>query len=165
MLRQSPKAYIMLGRIASGKSYIAEQYAEKEGCVILSVDEIIWSLFDGCLGDKLQETEQRAAQYLLTLAQRIGKLGGNVIFDCGLFSRESRKAVESKLRLLGFEVCRILVKCDEETRHQRLNRRNLQRAGGKNKAYILPYEKVLKIEENRYQEPTADEYDILIENK
>lgn len=154
----------MLGRIASGKSYIAQGLAKEKSAVILSCDEIIWSLFDKCLGDALPKTEEGAVNYLLSLAGQIGKNGGNIIMDCGLMSRESRRNVETKLKLCGFDVERILVKCDDTVRHDRLNRRNLKRAGGKNKAYILPWERVLQIEERRWEEPRPDEYDRIIEN-
>lgn len=158
------KAYILLGRIACGKSHVAQQIAKEKGGVILSCDEIIQSLFDECLGEKLVPTEAKAIDYLLSLAEQIGKCGGNVIFDCGLFSAKLRQYVSTKLSLMGFECERLLIKCDEQIRHQRLNRRNLQRAGSGRKAYILPYEKVLTIEENRYEEPRQSEYDTLIEN-
>ncbi len=159
-----PKAYIMLGRIACGKSHVAQSIAKEKGGVILSCDELIWSLFDGCLGDKLLETEDRAIGYLLTLAERMGKNGCDVIIDCGLCSKASRDKVNGRLRLMGFETHRILVRCDDATRHARLNRRNLQRAGSKIKNYILPWEKVLQIEDARYDEPKPNEYDTVIEN-
>ena len=158
------KAYVMLGRIACGKSYFAEQIAKEKGGVILSCDEIIWALFDGCLGDKLMATEERAIKYLLYLAKQIGQNGGDVIIDCGLCSAAQRTQVVNNLKLCGFEIERILVKCDEATRHARLNRRNLQRSGSKNRGYVLPYEKVLDIEQARYDEPKPNEYDTLIQN-
>lgn len=159
-----PKAYIMLGRIACGKSYIAAELQKKNGGVILSCDDLIQAVFDECLGDKLAATEEKAIDYLLGLAQQIGKGGTDVIIDCGLFSAELRKRVDSRLRLFGFETRRILVKSPDDVRHNRLNRRNLQRAGSRKKAYILPWEKVLQIEERRYEEPRREEYDQLIEN-
>ena len=158
------KAYIMLGRIACGKSYIGGKLAEEKGGVILSCDELIQAVFEGCLGDKLVSTEARAIDYLLSLARQIGQNGANVIIDCGLFSAQLRSAVNAKLKLMGFETHRILVRSSDEVRHARLNRRNLQRAGGKAKAYILPWEKVLEIEANRYEEPKPGEYDEVIEN-
>ena len=160
-----PKAYIMLGRIAAGKSYYAEKIAQEEGGIILSCDELIRSVFDSCLGEKLPETEERAIKYLLTLAKQIGKTGQNVVFDCGLFSKEARSFADNQLKLFGFETERILIKADETIRHDRLNRRNLKRAGSRMKMGILPYEKVLEIEAERYAEPAPSEYDKLIINE
>lgn len=158
------KAYIMLGRIASGKSYVAKNISQKSGAVILSCDEIIWSLFDSCLGENLVPTEKRALEYLLGMAKQLARNDCDVIFDCVLFDPLTREYVRKQLSLMGYEVERILVSCSDDIRHKRLNQRNLQRAGQKNKAYVLPWEKVLQIEDARYKAPRQDEFDTLIEN-
>ena len=158
------KAYIMLGRIASGKSYFAQQISQKSGAVILSCDDIIHSLFDSCLGENLVPTEKRVLEYLLSLAKQLAKNDCSVIFDCGLFDSETREAVKQQLTLYGFEVERILITSEDSVRRARLNRRNLQRSGSKKRVGILSWEKVLEIEEARYNPPRRDEFDTLIEN-
>lgn len=157
-----PKAYVLLGRIACGKSYHAEALHKTTGAVILSCDELMLSLFGHCLGKEQAATEEKAMGYILKLAQKLRAAGNDIILDCGLFTKALRQWVVNGLD--GFEVERILIRCDDRKREQRLNKRNellLQKA---EPAYILSFERVRQIEDGRYEEPDTDEYDTLIEN-
>ncbi len=46
------KVILICGKIASGKSYYANQIKNKERAVILNTDELTYSLFNNEQGDK-----------------------------------------------------------------------------------------------------------------
>ena len=156
------KATVLLGRIASGKSYVAEELHRRNGGVILSCDELMLTLFGHCLGSEQAATEERAMDYILSVAKKLASQNVDIILDCGLFTKALRQKVVE--RLGDYEVTRILVKCDDPVRKIRLEQRNARLENQPGPKYILSFDRVCEIEAARYEEPGSDEYDLIIEN-
>lgn len=157
-----PKATVLLGRIACGKSFYAEALHRKQGGVILSCDELMLTVFGHCLGSEQAATEERAMEYILKLARKLREEGTDVILDCGLFTRAIRHRVYAALE--GFELTRILIRCDDRIRQARLETRNRALQDIPGPKYVLSFGRVQEIEAARYEEPGSDEYDVIIEN-
>ena len=84
------KIIAICGKIASGKTYYANQIKKKENAVILNTDELTYSMFDNEQGKKYPELAERANTYLLKKAVEIAKTGCNVILDWGFWNKTSR---------------------------------------------------------------------------
>jgi len=84
------KIIAICGKIASGKTYYANQIKEKENAVILNTDELTYAMFDNEQGEKFTELAKRANDYLLKKAVEIAKVGCNVILDWGFWNKTSR---------------------------------------------------------------------------
>ncbi|MBR1584636.1 MAG: ATP-binding protein [Clostridia bacterium] len=84
-----PTAYLICGKICSGKSYLARTLAREKNAVILSADEIT-TLFGADLGDQHDAVSRRVRQYLFQKAAEIIACGVSVILDWGFWSREMR---------------------------------------------------------------------------
>ena len=85
------KIIAICGKIASGKTYYANQIKEKENAVILNTDELTYSMFDNEQGEKYTELANRANEYLLKKSVEIAKAGCNVIIDWGFWKAYNRR--------------------------------------------------------------------------
>lgn len=87
------KVYLICGKICSGKTTLAKKLAESRNGVILSCDEVTWTLFDNDLGEEHDEMTSRIRRYLLHKAAEIVRTGTNVILDWGFWSAAYRTEV------------------------------------------------------------------------
>ena len=87
------KIIAICGKIASGKTYYANQIMKKENAVILNTDELTYAMFDNEQGEKYQELAERANTYLLKKAVEIAKTGCNVILDWGFWQSSNRRYI------------------------------------------------------------------------
>ena len=70
------KVYLICGKICSGKTTYSKKLCEENNAILLSVDEIMLSLFDQCCGRKLHmEYEKRIKEYLFTKSLEIIEKG------------------------------------------------------------------------------------------
>ena len=90
------KVIMTCGKICCGKSTYARRLREERKGVILSLDEIMLTLFPEGAGGMHDNYVLRAEQYLLNLSLQILALGTDVILDWGLWTRVQRE------RLRGF---------------------------------------------------------------
>jgi len=72
---------LLCGRIGSGKTTLAKQIQSRTGAVLLSADDLLLTVFTGCLGDKHDETNARCLQYLFQMAGQLDALGISCIID------------------------------------------------------------------------------------
>lgn len=115
---------ILFGKIASGKSFRAEKLAQA-GAIVLSVDELMSSLYPNCVGrEKHLEVTGKIADYLCFIAASISKNGLDVIIDFGFWTKSERESVASRLDSLGAEYRFELIDAPFDTRLKRLEERN-----------------------------------------
>ncbi len=84
------KVILICGKIASGKSYYANQIKNKEKAVILNTDELTYALFDNEQGDKYEDRANRANNYLMKKTVELVKNECNVILDWGFWTTDTR---------------------------------------------------------------------------
>lgn len=87
------KVILICGKIASGKSYYANQIKNKEKAVILNTDELTYALFDNEQGDSYEDRANRANKYLMKKAVELVSVGCNVILDWGFWTKEIRNNI------------------------------------------------------------------------
>lgn len=85
------KVILICGKIASGKTYYANQIKEQKNAVILNTDELTYAMFDNEQGEKYMELAERANQYLMKKAIDIVRVGCNVILDWGFWRSYNRR--------------------------------------------------------------------------
>ncbi|MCL2748550.1 MAG: AAA family ATPase [Alphaproteobacteria bacterium] len=116
--------HFMHGFIGSGKTTIAKRLARELPAVRLNNDDWIVLLYGrGPHGDKHLDYVQRIDKVQWDLAREIVRAGGDVIFDCGTWSKSGRK--ESVARALEFadKVIFHNIKCDIDVARARCVRR------------------------------------------
>lgn len=158
-----PEVIMLCGKIAAGKSYYAKKLSEQRKTVVLSCDELMLSLFEGCLGERHDGTVLDIERYFCSLAPGIISLGGDVILDYGHWSRALRDEVRRLCRESGIDCRMHYITAGDETRLRRLENRNRQNAALPGRRYIIGKELLARLDA-KFEAPGADEEYLLIEN-
>ena len=132
------KAILLMGKIASGKSHYAAQYAQENRAIILSCDELFYALFDGCPGEELhQELLRRAYEFFCGQAVDLVHLGVDALLDFGFWSMESREKALAFFEAQGIPAELWYFDVEDMLRRQRLSERNKQRQTAPRWEYII----------------------------
>ena len=153
------KIMLLCGRIASGKSRLADALRVQESAVVLSCDELMLTLraagdFDALAG--------RAKDYLCTLAQRLVRMDVSVILDFGFWSRAERRAVSE--RLAGLPVEWHYVDVSPADWRRNIADRNRAAAEGRTDAYPVDEGLLAKMEAS-FEPPDPDEIHVWHRNR
>ncbi|MBP0963791.1 MAG: ATP-binding protein [Oscillospiraceae bacterium] len=125
------------GKICSGKTTYAEKLRKRLSAVILSVDEIMLTIFDSDAGDKHDEYVERIKNYLFNKSTKLIETGINVILDWGLWSKAERKYAKEFYKSRNIE-CEIhFINISDEEWKKRINMRNSMIISGKTSAYVV----------------------------
>ncbi|MDO4269888.1 MAG: ATP-binding protein [Eubacteriales bacterium] len=153
---------ILCGRVAAGKTALAARM-ERTGSVALSCDELMLTVFDGCLGERHDQTAMKCLRYLFSVAARLARRGLDVVIDYGFWLRAERDAARSYFAREGLPCRVLLVEAPESVRLARLARRNdgLRQASGR--VYLIEGE-LLDRMEAKFEPPGADEIFEIFDN-
>lgn len=128
---------ILCGRVAAGKTAWALRERARTGALHLSCDDMMLSLYDGCLGEKHDETAMRCLRFLFSLAAQAAQSGLDATIDYGFWLRAERDAARAYFKERGLP-CRLLViETDEQTRLSRLARRNETLRQADSRVYLI----------------------------
>ena len=156
------KVYLICGKICSGKTTYSRKIYSEHNAILLSVDEIMLSLFDQCCGEKLhQEYERRIKEYLFTKSLEIIEKGFDVILDWGFWTKEERDATKDFYKSRNIDCELHYIEIDNETWENQLNKRNNEILENKTKAYYLEHNRALEFA-SMFKKPDADEVDVFI---
>lgn len=154
---------VLCGRVAAGKSALAARMG-RQGAVVLSCDDMMLTLFDGCLGAQHDETAMRCLRYLFSLAAQLAEKGYEVVLDYGFWLRAERDAARAYFAARNLS-CRVLhVTVSDGTRLCRLAARNkaLQNASGR--VYLIE-EPLLSRLDAKFCAPAPDEGAEVLDNE
>ena len=152
-------AYLLTGKVASGKTTYARQKEAEGRAVFLSIDELQLSLFGATpTREQLDNSYDGARRYQFNLARQFLMNGIDVYFDWGLWSRAERRHYKDRLLELGVEVDIIYFNVPEATRMQRNAQRN--QGDDEHSFKIEPHD--VKHFDTFYEEPGDDEYDVMV---
>ena len=155
------KVIIVCGKICSGKSYYSKSIKDSFNAVIISPDEATYELINNEQGEFYNIFSERLNKYLTKKVGEIAQAGANVIFERGLWTREDRKNIREYYKNNGIE-CELHYVCvDDETWKQNIAERNKKIAEGKDGSDFYLDEGLLKKLESKWEEPTADEIDVI----
>ena len=132
-----PCVFVMMGRVACGKSALAEALGHETGWRVISSDRVRKTLAGVALHQR-GTAEERAALYSAEMTQRVyetlfaeatrAAAEGCVILDATFSSRVHRDALRALLARLGLACIWVVAEADEATTLQRLHQRG--RCGG-----------------------------------
>ena len=156
------KVILICGKICSGKSTYGESLRLKENAALLSVDEIMLSLFGQHCGDKHDEYSEKIQNYLFHKSLELIEAGVNVILDWGFWSKEKRSYAKDFYisRNIACEIHYIDV--SDKTWAARLEKRNLAVLNGEVNAYYVDKNLAEKVVPN-FDVPSKDEIDVWVE--
>jgi len=97
------KVILIHGRLCSGKSTYAGELKDKIGGVVLSVDEVMLSVFPDGAGISHDVYEGRVKNFLMNKSLELLSLGVNVILDWGFWTSAERKYIRRFYTDKGFE--------------------------------------------------------------
>ena len=147
------------GKICCGKSTYARKLREETKAVILSIDDVMLTLFPEGAGERHDAFVLRTEQYLLALSMQITAAGTDVILDWGLWTRAQRERLRAFYRQHGVETEIHYLRISGDEWEKRIRRRNSRRTG--NDYYVD--EGLIRKAEALFEEPSPDEADVIID--
>ena len=97
------KVIMTCGKICCGKTTYARKLEEELGAVVLSIDEVMLTLFPDGAREMHDTYALRTEQYLLSLSLEILRSGTDVILDWGLWTRAQRDRLREFYRANHFQ--------------------------------------------------------------
>ncbi len=156
------KVYLICGRICCGKTTYAQKICSENNAILLSVDEIMLSLFDQCCGRELHmEYERRIKNYLFDKSLEIIEKGFHVVLDWGFWTKEERNATKDFYKSRNIDCELHYIEIDNETWEYQLNKRNNEILENKTKAYYLEHNRALEFA-CMFEKPDMDEVDVFV---
>lgn len=156
------KVIMICGKICCGKSTYSEQIRQKENAVILSVDEIMLSIFGQHAGDKHDEYASNTQKYLFDKSVEFVRGGVNVILDWGFWRKSDRDFAKEFYKERNVECELHYIDISDEVWKQRLDKRNNAILAGDNSAYFVD-ENLAKKFGAIFEEPGKEEIDVWVE--
>ena len=157
--RKPGKVMMTCGKICGGKTTYARNLKERTGAPILSIDDIMLTLFPEGAGEKHDAFVLRAEKYLLSFSLQLLATGKDVILDWGLWTREQRNRLRTFYRQHGVKTEIHYLRIDREEWERRINARNQLQ---KDDAYYVDEGLIRKVEA-LFEEPSPDEVDFMID--
>lgn len=147
---------ILCGKVAAGKTALAERWKRERGTAVLSCDELMLTVFDGCLGAEHDRTAMKCLTYLFSVAAQLDALGLDAAVDYGFWLRAERDAARAYFSSRGIAHRIVLVEAGERTRLRRLARRNENLRNAEGRVYRIEGELLARMDA-KWQPIGADE--------
>ncbi|MBR5288197.1 MAG: GrpB family protein [Clostridia bacterium] len=158
-----PKAMLICGRIACGKTVYAQRLCGENRAVNLSCDELMLGVFGDTLGMKFDEVSGRCKRYLYDKALELLACGTNVVLDWGFWSPAERRYARKMFTDAGFACEMHYVAVSSEVWKKNIAVRNELVAKGECRAYPVD-DGLLKKLEAGFHEPDPEEIDVWYDN-
>lgn len=155
------KVILICGKICSGKTTYAQKLRRQYRAVLLSVDEIMLSVFGQHCGDRHDEYASNTQKYLLDKAVELTDSGIDVILDWGFWTRDGRESARAFFAGHGIETEFHCLDISDETWRARLKKRNDAVTAEETLAYFVDENLAAKFE-SRFEMPERDEIDVWI---
>lgn len=155
------KVILICGRICSGKSTYAELLRRKNKAAVLSIDEIMLSVFGQHCGDKHDEYAEKVQNYLLEKSCQLIETGIDVILDWGFWRKENRDFVREFYSSRNIKYEFHCIDISDEIWKARLNKRNDAVLTKETSAYFVDDNLAAKFE-TRFEMPGRDEIDVWV---
>lgn len=153
----------LCGKVCCGKSFYSRKVSLERRIVVLSVDELMLSLFPERLGDKHNLVAGRCKEFLLAEAEKIANAGADVLLDFGFWFRAERDSVRTRFEKVGHKVRLVYIKASAERIFENAEKRNADKASGLEKLCYEADNALLSKCDELFEEPAADECDEVID--
>lgn len=155
------KVIMICGKISSGKSTYAEEIRIKNNAVVLSVDEIMLTIFGQHAGDNHDDYAKNTQKYLFDKSVELIEIGVNVILDWGFWTKEARRFVRAFYSTQNITCEFHYMDISDEVWKQRLEYRNKLVLAGETEAYFVD-DTLAKKFDSIFEMPDKDEIDVWI---
>lgn len=150
------KAFLMCGKICSGKTAYAMKLRKMHDAVVLSVDDITLALFGQDAGEMHSVYVERLENYLYEKSLEIIETGTNVVLDWGFWTKRERDFAREFYGSRGIELSFCYISISPEEWSRRIVKRNQSVVEGKNRAYYVDSGLAKKFEAI-FEEPDENE--------
>jgi len=157
------KVILICGKICSGKTTYAKNIAKNENAVILSVDELMLTLFGQYVGEKHDEMAEKTEKYLYKKSIELISNGLNVILDWGFWTREERIIATKYYANMGIKAEWHYIEIDDITWKNYMEKRNNAIINNEQEFYYID-ENIAKKFWNIFEEPEPNEMDVWYKN-
>lgn len=154
---------ILCGRIAAGKTTLAARLRRETGALVLSCDDMMLTVFDGCLGSAHDTTAMKCLRFLFSLAAQAAENGQDAVLDYGFWLRAERDAARAYFAARGLPCRLVEVTLPDEIRRARLNERNQTLRHAEGRVYLIEGE-LLDRMDAKYQMPAPEEHALRFDN-
>ena len=155
------KVFLICGKICCGKSVYAERLRNQNKAVVLSVDDIMLSLFGQYAGERHDEYVERIQSYLFAKSLEIVAAGTSVILDWGFWTKEKRRWAGEFYKSKNVECELHYINISDEVWAGRIEKRNRMVSSGETTAYYLDSNLMAKFA-SRFEPPEEDEIDVCV---
>ena len=156
------KVFLICGKLCCGKSVYAERIRMEHKAVILSVDEIMLSIFGPYTGEKHDAYTERVQAYLFEKSLSIVEVGTDMILDWGFWTREKRTRAREFYKNNHVKCELHYINVSDEVWRERVKRRNASVSAGDTTAYYVDRnlaEKCIAL----FEPPETGEVDVWID--
>jgi len=155
------KVILICGKICSGKTTYAQKLCRTLPAVLLSVDELMLTMFGQHAGEKHDLYAACSRSFLLEKSLDLLRCNVDVVIDWGFWTEAGRREVKDFYTEHKFPHEFHYIDIDEETWLLRLDKRNQDVLDGKTKAYFVDENLALKFK-SRFEAPGDNEIDVWI---
>jgi len=156
-----PEIILICGKICSGKTTYAKKLCRQRRAVLLSVDEIMLSMFGQHCGDMHDTYAERTRNYLLEKAAELYEEGIGAVLDWGFWTKDGREVTAAFFRNRGIPYRLYYIDVPENIWRERLEKRNREVLEGSVRAYYVDENLAAKFEAV-FQMPDDEEIDCRI---
>lgn len=156
------KVIMVCGKICSGKSTYSEKLRKENKAVVLSVDEIMLTLFGQNAGEKHDEYVKKIKKYLLEKSLDIISADVDVILDWGFWTRAERKDARGYYKSRSIRCEFHYIDVSDETWRLYINKRNEEIVSEKADAYYIDDNLADKFH-SIFECPDKEEIDVWLE--
>lgn len=154
------KVILVCGKIASGKTYYANQIKDKENAIVFNVDELTYYMFDNRKGEDYVDLTKRAIKFFEEKAVEIVNKGINVILDLGLWSAKERKEIKDFFVDKGVNIEIHYIDIDDKSWKTNIECRNKRIDEGNRGMDFYVTETLKEKMIKMWEEPTKEEIDV-----
>lgn len=155
------RVILICGGLCCGKTTYAERLRGEGRAVILSVDELMLSMFGPDAGADHDKYAARAQSYLFALAESVLEAGVDVILDWGFWTRRSREAAREYFGARGIPCELHYIDIGEAEWRARIAKRNGDVERGDVRAYFVDDGLAAKFR-SRFEPPEDGEIDVRV---
>ena len=148
------RAILLIGRLCCGKSTYARRLMAEERAVLLSVDELMQTLFPDGAGEQHDLWAHRCRAYLYAKTRQLAQQGYVPVLDFGFWSRAMRQ--EAAQALSGLTLDWRYLDIPQSVWQERIARRNAAIETGQQGEYYVD-EGLLAKCEALFEAPTLQE--------
>jgi predicted kinase len=146
--------HLLCGRTGSGKTTFARELEREQRAVLLSVDEWMIRLFGHRMERELFDTRLAVCKELAyDLAERIARMGIDVVLDFGFWSRTERDAIRARFSANSTAYAFYFFDVPDDVLKERIARRNANLPSG---SYEIT-EEMFDLFSARFEPPGEDE--------